>query len=72
MSTRASGEITKGTEEENNSGKMAAFMKGTGRIILPMVMVDWSTLMVMFTSENGPTTRPMEKEHTFPNVEPNI
>lgn len=40
MSMKDNGAITKEMDEENSSGKMAAFMKDTGKIIWPMVLED--------------------------------
>lgn len=69
---KANGRTTKEMAEENNSGKMVASTKATGRIISLMVSEGSSMPMGTSTSENGPKTKPTAKAPTFPNAVPNM
>lgn len=70
MSMKDSGKITKEMERENNSGKMVACMRATGKIILLTDSEDSSIQTAMSTSGNGLTIKPTVKELIFHNVAP--
>lgn len=63
---KVSGKGTREMVEGNNFGRMAVYIKGTGRTILPMDTEGSSTQMSTCTSESGNMTKPTAKAHTFP------
>lgn len=63
-STKVSGKTGKNMAKEFTFGKMAPYLKATGKIIKPTVKVVWSMLMAMSMKENGSTIKLMGLEST--------
>ena len=53
MYMKVNGKMKKEMEEESNNGRMAQFMRVTGKIISPLAMEGSFTLMAMFLLDVG-------------------